>query len=489
MSLNGSCRASPRLMPRFRSSFETGTGPFFEPGSNGANLNVSVDAELLEHYRRKVAALAADSDNFQRQLDQITEAIDQQHTLRKQLRESEETVQKLQNQLSKMRVLLHAERHRVLRLYAENDRLKLCELEDCWRMEHLPWLTPLSPTEDGTTLRPLQNVVEWIATGTTFLREPLKAHSDKQLPKLTSNASYGAVVRDLNCAQRALFVLGKEFEEQTKAAEDRIQSLLADLERRIMDGQEQADKFKARELELLDQLKRCQLLLQEVASEYLHLRIRHRLSEKTWTAEKECFLARTGLLDCLSFQLPVKNTGTRREQDFFGDLDDGKLNGAHRREWELRKFIEKLEFQFDQQRLLAVQCRERVLEVEEKNRHILEECNKSRKIFTDKIRKLKEINQLCVRRYKALEQRKKLEVEGYRTDIGALKKKLIETEARFRQVSTMAETDAMPLAKNVSGRSAWMAFKSSANIAPNRNLNEEIRRLRRLMLTLNDDFC
>nr|CDS15793.1 sodium:dicarboxylate symporter [Echinococcus granulosus] len=334
-------------MPRFRSSFETGTGPFFEPGSNGANLNVSVDAELLEHYRRKVAALAADSDNFQRQLDQITEAIDQQHTLRKQLRESEETVQKLQNQLSKMRVLLHAERHRVLRLYAENDRLKLCELEDCWRMEHLPWLTPLSPTEDGTTLRPLQNVVEWIATGTTFLREPLKAHSDKQLPKLTSNASYGA---------------------------------------------------------LLDH-------------EYLHLRIRHRLSEKTWTAEKECFLARTGLLDCLSFQLPVKNTGTRREQDFFGDLDDGKLNGAHRREWELRKFIEKLEFQFDQQRLLAVQCRERVLEVEEKNRHILEECNKSRKIFTDKIRKLKEINQLCVRRYKALEQRKKLEVEGYRTDI------------------------------------------------------------------------
>ncbi|CDS40607.1 sodium:dicarboxylate symporter [Echinococcus multilocularis] len=350
-------------MLRSRSSFETSTGPFFKPGSNGANLNVSVDAELLKHYRRKVAALAANSDNFQRQLDQITEAINRQHALRKQLRESEETVQKLQNQLSKMRVLLHAERHRVLKLYAGNDRLKLCELEDCRRMEHLPWLTPLSPTEDDTTLRPLQNVVQWIATGTIFLREPLKAHSDKQLPKLTSNASYGA---------------------------------------------------------LLDQLKRCQLLLQEVASEYLHLRIRHRFSEKTWTAEKECFLARTGLLDCLSFQLPVKNTETRREQDFFGDLDDGKLNGAHRREWELRKFIEKLEFQFDQQRLLAVQCRERVLEVEEKNCHILEECNKSRKIPTDKIRKLKEINQLCVWRYKALEQRKKLEVEGYRTDIGVL---------------------------------------------------------------------
>ena len=58
-----------------------------------------------------------------------------------EMRQREEEIKELQKALSDMQVYLFQEREHVLRLYAENDRLKIREVEDRKKIQHLLTLT------------------------------------------------------------------------------------------------------------------------------------------------------------------------------------------------------------------------------------------------------------------------------------------------------------------------------------------------------------
>lgn len=58
-----------------------------------------------------------------------------------EMRQREEEIKELQKALSDMQVYLFQEREYVLRLYAENDRLKIREVEDRKKIQHLLTLT------------------------------------------------------------------------------------------------------------------------------------------------------------------------------------------------------------------------------------------------------------------------------------------------------------------------------------------------------------
>ena len=70
-----------------------------------------------------------------------------QHKLQWEQRQREEEISELQKALSDMQVYLFQERENVLRLYAENDRLKIHELEDRKKIQHLLSLTKPTDTE------------------------------------------------------------------------------------------------------------------------------------------------------------------------------------------------------------------------------------------------------------------------------------------------------------------------------------------------------
>lgn len=59
------------------------------------------------------------------------------HKTQWELRQREEEIAELQKALSDMQVYLFQEREHVLRLYAENDRLKIRELDDRKKIQHL----------------------------------------------------------------------------------------------------------------------------------------------------------------------------------------------------------------------------------------------------------------------------------------------------------------------------------------------------------------
>ena len=64
-----------------------------------------------------------------------------QHKMQWEMRQREEEIKELQKALSDMQVYLFQEREHVLRLYAENDRLKIREVEDRKKIQHLLTLT------------------------------------------------------------------------------------------------------------------------------------------------------------------------------------------------------------------------------------------------------------------------------------------------------------------------------------------------------------
>lgn len=79
--------------------------------------------------------------DFLQRLDEMSGNSSAKHSLKWDLHKKDEQVMDLQKALSDAHVFLYEERAQVLKLTAENDRLKIQELEDRQRLEHLLALT------------------------------------------------------------------------------------------------------------------------------------------------------------------------------------------------------------------------------------------------------------------------------------------------------------------------------------------------------------
>ncbi|KAF6117821.1 coiled-coil domain containing 77 [Phyllostomus discolor] len=93
--------------------------------------------ELLEYYQKKMAECEAENEDLLKKLELYKEACEGQHKLEWDLQQREEEIAELQKALSDMQVCLFQEREHVLRLYSENDRLRIRELEDKKKIQNL----------------------------------------------------------------------------------------------------------------------------------------------------------------------------------------------------------------------------------------------------------------------------------------------------------------------------------------------------------------
>ncbi|VDQ02729.1 unnamed protein product [Trichobilharzia regenti] len=302
-------------------------------------LNDYSTKELLSYYRHKVEMLTEDHETFQRRLDKIHDAIGNQEALSLELNQRDAEISELQRALSDMQVYLFQEREHVLRLYAENDRLKIRELDDRKKIQHLLQLSNLGPSEvtyfvkqpftksQDEQQNTLNNVADenaidgednhqqhnqkssWISAiavkpiiptapshdqtksnhATSTEPAPISSKSDS-----VSRTEHEAVLRELEMSKSSLRALQTQLEEQTRNAREQIDSLMED--RKAM--QEEADSLRKRNEEKArvssEQLKRCQELLYDSTKEFLAQRNQFRQAEKVWIAEKDKLLSQIG---------------------------------------------------------------------------------------------------------------------------------------------------------------------------------------------------
>ena len=116
--------------------------------------------ELLKFYKGRINAFENERDDMLVRLEKISAKHAELHQTEWELKKRNEEVSELQKALSDAHTYLFEERDRLLALQAENDELKLQEIEDRRRIQHL--LQLLQPSEQEVTFSrdaPPENMV------------------------------------------------------------------------------------------------------------------------------------------------------------------------------------------------------------------------------------------------------------------------------------------------------------------------------------------
>ncbi|TKS73217.1 Coiled-coil domain-containing protein 77 [Collichthys lucidus] len=342
--------------------------------------------ELLEFYRQKIAQFDVEHEELLQMLEKYRGISEDQHKLQWEVRQREGEIAELQNALSDMQVYLFQEREQSLRLYAENDRLKIRELEDRKKIQHL--LALVGPDAGEITY---------------FHREP----------------------------PHKVEALQAQMEEQTRLAKDQIESLMEDRRIKTEEAQAQQHRDQERITALTDKLQRTQNLLHESTRDYLQLKFDTRAHEKGWMVEKDRLLRE---LDSTQNRLrKAGSAGAETGRTWQPSSNTALLLQRPQPESQQthKEELKTLQEDLKQAHRLAEMYREQCITLETELSQIREEGDVGREIFKERSDKMAKRLQLMTQRYEALEKRRAMEVEGFKTDLKHLRQKFKDVEKQL----------------------------------------------------------
>ncbi|KAM9754532.1 coiled-coil domain-containing protein 77 [Menidia menidia] len=406
--------------------------------------------ELLEFYRQKIAQYDGEHEDLLQMLEKYKGVTEDQHKLQWELRQREGEITELQNALSDMQVYLFQEREQSLRLYAENDRLKIRELEDRKKIQHL--LALVGPDAGEITYfhrepphkvtiaqrRPESRFEENLNLRPTKLKPDATAKESSRRTKSANGVGGESLQQYKNDNQTLLLqveALQAQMEEQTRLAKEQVEALLEDRRIKTEEAQAQRQKDQERITALTDRLQRTQSLLQESTKDFLQLKFDSRALEKSWMVEKDRLLRE---LDSCHNRLrkarPVSSELGRTWQPSSSTAPllprpQPELEQLHKEE------LKVLQEDLKQAHRLAEMYREQCISLETELSQIREEGDVGREIFKERSDKMAKRLNLMTQRYEALEKRRAMEVEGFKTDLKHLRQKLKDVEKQLLKVT------------------------------------------------------
>ncbi|XP_064632480.1 coiled-coil domain-containing protein 77-like [Lineus longissimus] len=386
--------------------------------------------ELLEYYRKKIADYDVEQEVVVGKLEEYRKTYEDQHKIQYEVRSREEEIAELQKALSDMQVYLFQEREHVLRLYAENDRLKIRELEDRKKIQHLLALNGATESEITYFLKepPAKAIVPQKLP--KKLQEDLKRDAYKPTKgpskprdgRSVSPEAEDRFLRDNETFRLQIEALQSQLEEQTKLAKEQIEALMEDRRVKTEEFETRRERDAEKIKTLTEKLHKTQDLLYDSTKDFLELRYEGRANERNWMAEKDGLLQE---LDACKAQLNIS-------RDKVLDITEGM---ALQTQQKYVEDIKGLEYQLKQSQKLSSMYREQVIQLEDELSRIREEGDVSREIFRDRTEKMRTRLGLMNARYQDLEKRRNLEVEGFKKDIRDLRAKLKEVEKTLYRVT------------------------------------------------------
>ncbi|XP_076468752.1 coiled-coil domain-containing protein 77-like [Babylonia areolata] len=402
------------------------------PGINERLGHLRPSRELLEYYRKKIAEYDDEHDELISKLEEYKVTYEEQHRLQWELRQREEEIVELQKALSDMQIYLFQEREHVLRLYAENDRLKIRELEDKKKIQKLLSLGTATEGEVTYFMKepPAKVIVEQnkpkkTAGGST---RPSTAPKKKAVPVVERKPTFDLLPEEKYKHDNEVLTLQVEslqaqLAEQTKLAKEQLDALMED--RRVKE--EEFETRRRRDEEkiriLTEKLHKTQDLLYDSTKDFLEQRYQGRADERSWMAEKDKLLQD---LDRCKAQL---SSGSQKRPGILATLACEAERAISAEE------IKSMEYQLQQSQKMADMYREQVIQLEDELSRIREEGDVTREVFHDRSEKMTKRLQLMNSRYQDLERRRALEVEGFQTDIKNLRQRLKDVERQLYKVT------------------------------------------------------
>ncbi|XP_074862360.1 coiled-coil domain-containing protein 77 isoform X2 [Carettochelys insculpta] len=397
--------------------------------------------ELLEYYRKKIAEFDEEHEDLLKRLERYKGTYDEQHKLQWEMRQREEEIAELQKALSDMQVYLFQEREHVLRLYAENDRLKIRELEDRKKIQHL---LALVGTDTGEITyfhkepphkviipqKPIKSRDPHERHDTYTSRTGTKGGASKPATKKEEPESPERYHRDNQTLLLQVEALQAQMEEQARLSKEQLDALLEDRRIHIEEVQVQHQRDQDRIKTLTEKLHQTQNLLYESTRDFLQLKFDARANEKSWMAEKDCLLRK---LDVNKDQVIIGKEPEREKKHKEKGRDFKQISQAESEIWKAQsgEFKEQL----TQAHRLADMYREQCVALEGELARIREEGDVGRELFKERSEKMGKRLQLMTQRYEALEKRRNMEVEGFRNDIKQLRQRLKDLEKQLFKVT------------------------------------------------------
>ncbi|KAM6212682.1 coiled-coil domain-containing protein 77 [Sarcoramphus papa] len=394
--------------------------------------------ELLEYYRKKIADFDEEHEDLVKRLERYKETYDEQHKLQWEVRQREEEIAELQKALSDMQVYLFQEREQVLRLYSENDRLKIRELEDRKKIQHLLALVGTDkgevtyfhkePPHKVTVLqRPAKSRESHERNDTS--RTGTKRSTSKPAAKGEKPEYPERYQRDNQTLLLQVEALQAQIEEQTRLSKEQVEALLEDRRIHMDEAQVQHQRDQDKIKTITDKLHKTQNLLYESTRDFLQLKFDARANEKAWMAEKDSLLRK---LDKDLDQLIISREPGREKKQ----RDTKKMLRADDGAWKLHsREIKSLQEQLMQEQCLSNMYREQCVTLEGELARIHEEGDVGRELFKERSEKMGKRLKLMTQRYEALEKRRNMEVEGFKNDIKQLRQKLKDVEKQLFKVT------------------------------------------------------
>lgn len=445
--------------------------------------------ELLEYYRKKVAEFDDEHDEMAKRMEKFKGACEEQHRMECELTHREQEISDLQKAISDLQVCVLQEREQVLRLYAENDRLKIREVNDKKRIQHLLAIAGPAAAEVSYFHKepPSKIIIPQRLPQSRFPnevsnREKTVATKSGDASSSSTKSTKKVVTFGETDQSLALHVeaLKSQLQEQTKLAKDQVNSLLE--ERRIL--QEESDLARQRDQERFERyaarLKDAQNLLYESTQEILNVKQNHRSQEKEWIAEKDKLLQE---LDVMREQADIVRTKSDGGRSGGGNHlpSVAALASACVTDYEARQQLEAeiatLESQLEQAQKLADMYREQCIQAEDELARMREETEVHKDIFKERTDKTAKRLELMTVRYAALEKRRTSEVEGFKTDIKNLRKRLKDVEKQLYKVTVggaVSDAEVLQAVHNTAGRS--------------RTIQTELKKLKSKIYTLEGDL-
>ncbi|XP_075408344.1 coiled-coil domain-containing protein 77 isoform X2 [Tenrec ecaudatus] len=380
--------------------------------------------ELLEYFQKKMAECETENEDLLKKLEQYKETCEGQHKLEWNLQQKEDEIAELQKALSDLQICLFQEREHVLRLYSENDRLRIREVEDKKKIQSL---LALVGTDTGEVtyfykepphkVTIPQKIVQIVSKHEQ--NEPSKLKADPKVsqrrPAVREREERSEQYqRDIQTLILQVEALQAQLEEQTRLSREQVEGLMEDRRIRIEEIQIQHQSNQEKIKELTKSLHHTQELLYESTKDLLQLRSESQHKEKCWLAEKGCLVSK---IKQYRLQCQKKEDKTGKGCPV--------VHQSHRNQ---NDYIKTLKEKLVQEKHLSTMYQEQCISLEEELARIQEEEGIKREIFKDRTNKMGKRLQVMTKRYEALENRRLLEVEGFKTDIKALRQKLKDLE-------------------------------------------------------------
>ncbi|KFQ69984.1 Coiled-coil domain-containing protein 77, partial [Phaethon lepturus] len=431
--------ATPHVSSRYASSQSPSQEDFNPLPSVSERLAfLRPSRELLEYYRKKIADFDEEHEDLVKRLERYKETYDEQHKLQWEVRQREEEIAELQKALSDMQVYLFQEREHVLRLYSENDRLKIRELQDRKKIQHLLTLVGTDkrevtyfhkepPHKASSILLPAKSRESHEQNHTS--RTGTKRSTSKPAAKGEKPESPERYQRDNQTLLLQVEALQAQIEEQTQLSKEQLEALLEDRRIHMEEAQVQHQRDQDKIKTITDKLHKTQNLLYESTRDFLQLKFDARANEKAWMAEKDSLLRK---LDKDLDQLIISREPGREKKQ----RDTKKMRRADDGAWKLHnREIKSLQDQLMQEQCLSNMYREQCVTLEGELARIREERDVGKELFKERSEKMGKRLKLMTQRYEALEKRRNMEVEGFKNDIKQLRQKLKDVEEQLFKVT------------------------------------------------------